>query len=54
MRARSLVAAGVRAAAATFTPLGGGRVRQLSEATSDGGKSWAVRYDFTDSPRARP
>lgn len=30
----------------TFTPLAGGRVRQLAEASSDGGKSWVVRYDL--------
>lgn len=35
----------------TFTPLDGGRVRQLSELTSDGGKSWTVGYDFTYSKR---
>jgi hypothetical protein len=31
----------------TFSPLSGGRVRQLSEATPDGGKTWTVNYDFT-------
>jgi len=35
----------------TFTPLAGGRVRQLAEASSDG-KSWSVRYDFVYSPRS--
>jgi len=36
----------------TFSPLGGGRVRQLSEKTSDRGKTWTVEYDFTYAPRA--
>lgn len=31
----------------TFSPLPGGKVRQLSESTKDGGKSWTVNYDFT-------
>ncbi len=35
----------------TFTPLAGGRVRQLAETSSDGGKSWAVRYDLTYTRR---
>ena len=30
----------------TFTQLGEGRVRQLGETSSDGGKSWSVAYDF--------
>jgi len=33
----------------TFSPLDGGRVRQLAETTSDGGKTWSVSYDFTYS-----
>ncbi|MGZ3438261.1 MAG: TPR end-of-group domain-containing protein [Polyangia bacterium] len=33
----------------TFAPLSGGRVRQLSELSKDGGKTWAVEYDFTYS-----
>ena len=35
----------------TFSPLAGGRVRQLAETTSDGGKSWVVQYDLTYSRR---
>jgi len=35
----------------TFTPLPGGRVRQLAEATTDGGKSWSIRYDLVYSPK---
>lgn len=35
----------------TFTPLPDGRVRQLAEASSDDGKRWTVRYDFTYSRR---
>ena len=35
----------------TFSPLPGGRVRQLSEVTADGGKTWTVGYDFTYSRR---
>jgi hypothetical protein len=30
-----------------FFALGADRVRQLSEGSSDGGKTWAVEYDFT-------
>jgi hypothetical protein len=30
----------------TFTPLPGHRVRQLSRATTDGGKTWSTEYDF--------
>jgi hypothetical protein len=30
-----------------FSKLPGGRVRQLSEASSDGGRTWATEYDFT-------
>jgi len=30
----------------TFTPLPDGRVRQLGEASTDGGKTWTVEYDF--------
>jgi len=33
----------------TFSPLAGGRVRQLAESSADGGKSWSVRYDFVYS-----
>lgn len=36
----------------TFTPLAGGRVRQFAEMSPDGGKTWAVQYDFTYSRRA--
>jgi len=30
----------------TFTPLSEGRVRQLGESSSDGGKTWITGYDF--------
>ena len=30
----------------TFTPLPGKRVRQFSEGTSDGGKTWSTEYDL--------
>lgn len=30
----------------TFTPLDGGKVRQFSERSIDGGKTWATEYDF--------
>jgi hypothetical protein len=36
----------------TFSPLPGGKVRQLAESSSDGGKSWSVGYDFTYSRHA--
>jgi hypothetical protein len=29
----------------TWTPLGGGRVRQLWESSTDGGKTWSVAFD---------
>jgi hypothetical protein len=31
----------------SFSKLPGGRVRQLSESSSDTGRTWAVEYDFT-------
>ncbi|MEW6208480.1 MAG: hypothetical protein AB1631_08935 [Acidobacteriota bacterium] len=31
----------------TFFNLGADRVRQFSERSTDGGKTWAVGYDFT-------
>ncbi len=37
----------------TLTPLPDGRVRQLGESTSDGGKTWTVDYDFYYSPARR-
>lgn len=37
----------------TFTPLPDGRVRQMGEATSDGGKTWAVEYDLYYSTARR-
>lgn len=37
----------------TLTPLPDGRVRQLGETTSDGGKSWAVEYDLYYTPARR-
>ena len=30
----------------TFTPLDGGKVRQFSEGSTDGGKTWNTEYDF--------
>ena len=30
----------------TFTPLSEGKVRQFSERSTDGGKTWATEYDF--------
>jgi hypothetical protein len=30
----------------TFTPLPEGKVRQLSESSMDGGKTWTTEYDF--------
>lgn len=30
----------------TFTPLDGGKVRQLAERSTDGGKTWTTEYDF--------
>jgi hypothetical protein len=30
----------------TFTPLDSATVRQHSESSSDGGKSWTTQYDF--------
>jgi len=35
----------------TFTPLPEGRVRQFSERTTDGGKTWSVEYDLTYSKK---
>jgi len=35
----------------TWTPLEGGRVRQLWEQSKDGGKTWAVGFDGTYAPR---
>ncbi len=35
----------------TFSPLPGGRVRQLGESSGDGGKTWSVDYDLTYSRR---
>lgn len=37
----------------TFTPLPDGRVRQMGESSSDGGKSWSVEYDLYYSPARR-
>ncbi len=37
----------------TFTRLPDGRVRQLGEATTDGGKTWAIEYDLYYSPARR-
>jgi hypothetical protein len=30
----------------TFTPHGEGKVRQFSQASTDGGKTWNTEYDF--------
>jgi hypothetical protein len=35
----------------TFSKLPGGKVRQLWEASSDGGASWAVSFDGTYVPK---
>jgi hypothetical protein len=37
----------------TFTPLPDGRVRQMGEASSDGGKTWSVEYDLYYNPARR-
>jgi len=37
----------------TFTPLPDGRVRQMGESSSDGGKTWTVEYDLYYSPARR-
>ncbi len=34
-----------------FTPLAGGRVRQFSQASTDGGGTWLPHYDYTYVPR---
>jgi hypothetical protein len=36
----------------TWTPLDGGKVRQLWESTADGGKTWTVAFDGTYVKRA--
>jgi hypothetical protein len=36
----------------TFFPLSGGKVRQLSERTDDGGSTWSVQYDFVYTRKA--
>jgi tetratricopeptide (TPR) repeat protein len=35
----------------TWTPLGGGKVRQLWESSSDGGESWSLVFDGTYTPK---
>lgn len=35
----------------SFSKLSEGRVRQLSESSSDGGRTWAAEYDFTYLPK---
>lgn len=37
----------------TFTPIDSGTVRQHSEASSDGGKTWVTQYDFYYHRQAR-
>lgn len=34
----------------TFTPQGGGEVRQYSDVSRDGGRTWRERYDYTYRP----
>jgi hypothetical protein len=34
----------------TFTPEPGGEVRQYSDVSSDGGRTWRLRYDYTYRP----
>jgi hypothetical protein len=38
----------------TFTPLTGHRVRQFSEGTADGGKTWSTEYDLIYVPQGAP
>jgi tetratricopeptide (TPR) repeat protein len=38
----------------TFTPLPGPRVRQFSQGTTDGGKTWSTEYDLIYVPQGVP
>jgi len=38
----------------SFTPLSGHRVRQFSEGTADGGKTWSTEYDLIYVPAGAP
>ena len=38
----------------TFTPLGGHRVRQFSQGSADGGKTWSTEYDLIYVPQGAP
>ncbi len=38
----------------TFSPLPGHRVRQLSQGTADGGRTWTTEYDFIYVPQGAP
>ena len=38
----------------TFTPLPGKRVRQFSQGTEDGGKTWSTEYDLIYVPQGEP
>ena len=38
----------------TFTPLAGPRVRQFSQGTTDGGKTWSTEYDLIYVPQGVP
>jgi hypothetical protein len=38
----------------TFTPLSGKRVRQFSQGTADGGKTWTTEYDLVYVPQGAP
>jgi hypothetical protein len=38
----------------TFTPLSGKRVRQFSQGTADGGKTWTTEYDLIYVPQGAP
>lgn len=44
---RFTATAGAQTIHLTFSKLPDGSVRQLSELSADGGKRWAVQYDFT-------
>jgi len=60
LRDRSMVLSGITAGPAgaktteriTWTPLGGGKVRQLWEQSKDGGTTWTVAFDGTYVRRA--
>ena len=37
----------------TFSKLPDAKVRQLSERSTDGGKTWITEYDFTYAPKSK-